>query len=125
MSVIIHKRFGHGVLVVNARGLEGSVMPLGVLEAADSQLAPPEEHIPWYWVARVKVAPKHRNSGVGSLIMRAANELADYNGIVMYLVPNPYDSSISYDRLVEFYDRFGFTERFHMNDGIVHVRRPR
>jgi GNAT superfamily N-acetyltransferase len=125
MSLVIHRRCRDNELVVMASS-PGAPIGLGTFEAAYDHVSRPDETLPWYWVARVKVHPRHRNSGLGTRITQVACDLADFNRIVMYLVPNPYDASISYDRLVEFYDRFGFTERVNFdNQGVVHVRRPR
>lgn len=61
-----------------------------------------------YWMARCSVKPSHRNQGIGTDLMRMACYELDRRQSEAFLIPNPYDATITFDGLVAFYERFGF-----------------
>ena len=73
-----------------------------------------------FWIARCFVRPTHRARGLGTRIMTKLCKLLDERKAKAYLIPNPYDSSIDEDRLIAFYERFGF-----VYNGDVWVRAAR
>lgn len=58
-------------------------------------------------LGRISVPPNQRGKGIGSKVMRDLTEWADANGYMITLVASDvYGSDL--DRLIKFYERFGF-----------------
>lgn len=80
----------------------GRTLPVATIQA---------DYLPWddcWWIARCYVAPASRNSGLGTQVMERMCQLLDKRGARATLIPNPYNESIDLDRLIAFYERFGF-----------------
>ncbi len=116
----LQSRVTNGQIVILAEVNPIARLPAGSFEA--DAVSQPEGSI-WFWVARVYVHPRFRSKGLASKLLAHACEIADERQIVMYLCPNPYDSTIDLGRLVALYERFGFVAQ-EDEDGVIYVRRP-
>lgn len=77
-----------------------------------------------FWVARCFVQPKHRRHGFGTQIMTKLCQELDDRHAAAYLIPNPYDETISLRRLIAFYERFGF-KRGRVPEGRCWIRQSK
>lgn len=68
-----------------------------------------EEDQAW-WICRCFVHPTLRNKGFGKHLMTEMCRMLDERGADSTLMPNPYDQTITMNRLVKFYEGFGFTK---------------
>lgn len=88
--------YGESNLTVVVRGRKG-VIDADFLHCKDA-----------WWIARCYVRPGLREGGLGSWMMEHLCAELDRRGARAILVPNPYDDTIDLDRLIAFYERFGF-----------------
>lgn len=71
----------------------------------------PYEHAPENWIlTRLWVAPAYRRQKLASALMQYVCRLADEQGKIIRLTPEPtFGDEIALATLVAFYRRFGFT----------------
>ena len=73
-----------------------------------------------YYFHRLFVREKYRNKGWATRLMEEILSKCDEKGIEVLLEINPYTDDIDYQRLEDFYKRFGFEKVDH-----YYVRKPK
>lgn len=63
---------------------------------------------PGVWLGRVKTPKEFRRMGYGTIAMRALMDECSKRRVDLYLVPNPYDDSMTKDQATAWYERLGF-----------------
>lgn len=72
-------------------------------------------------ITRLKAHDDHLGQGGGSRVLAEICADADAEGMTLVLEPSPYFGEQDYDRLVAFYERFGFTHK----DAFYMLRPPK
>lgn len=73
-------------------------------------------------VTGFKTAPEFQRQGFGTQLMQQVCEDADLNNIVLMLNPSPEANSITKDKLMAWYKRFGFVKA--QDDPVLMARAP-
>lgn len=61
-------------------------------------------------VSKVYTDAGHRKQGYGTQLMQQVCEFADLNNFVLILTPSPQANTITKDKLMDWYKRFGFVK---------------
>lgn len=84
------------------------IRPIG---SADAELTPPSTlgEEPRYWLPRFQIQKPWRHKGLGTKMMGVFTWLLDRHTLhPCELYPNPYDETIDLDRLIDFYEAWGW-----------------
>lgn len=78
----------------------------------------------YLWIFNVETPDKFRGTGAASQALNALLEVSDKHGIKLKLEAVPLDDNGDMERLVRFYQLFGFKTQKQMKTATVMVRKP-